>query len=338
MREADIRPADLLATYLRLSVEDAKTYFPDPAQFVTRDCPGCGGDNKLFEFSKNGFDLVMCTDCESLFVDPVPTAEALANFYRDSPSQRYWAEKFFPAVAEARRENIFRDRVRRLKVLMAKDQLICETVIDVGAGAGIFLDECREAGLGTRHVAVEPSVDLAAACRDKGFQTFEGMVEDVVNDPAIAGTASLVTCFEVIEHVFSPATLLRNLAALCRPRGRILATGLCGTGFDILVLGARANAVSPPHHLNFLSRDGAEGLMDACGLVDGTFLTPGKLDVDIVCNGIKGGAPSPSDPFLRHVLEGDEAMKTAFQEFLAGNGLSSHMWLFGSAKDGSSAV
>ncbi|MBB54121.1 MAG: SAM-dependent methyltransferase [Magnetovibrio sp.] len=332
MREADIRPAGLLATYLRLSAEDAKIFFPDPAQFITRDCPGCGADNKSFAFDKNGFDLVACAECGSLFVDPVPTTEALAKFYRDSPSQQFWAEEFFPAVAEARRENIFRDRVHRLQALIAEDQSTCEIVIDVGAGAGIFLEECRSAGLGKRHVAVEPSVDLAAMCRRRGLQTVEGMVEEVVDDPAIAGTASLVTCFEVIEHVFSPADLLRSLAALCRPGGRILVTGLCGTGFDILVLGARSNAVSPPHHLNFLSRDGAKVLMGACGLIDTTFLTPGKLDVDIVCNSIKDGAPPPSDPFVRHLLNGDEPIKAAFQEFLADNGLSSHMWLFARSK------
>jgi SAM-dependent methyltransferase len=327
MREQDIRPADLLEEYLRLSAEDAKTFFAARERFVHRACPGCGADAAVPAFSKNGFALVSCGDCATLYANPIPDDGAFTKFYRGSPSQRYWAEVFFPAVAEARRERIFRRRVQQLKDMLAPAADACETVIDVGAGAGIFLEECRALGLGKRHVAIEPSVELAATCRGKGFETAEGMVEDVITEGTLAGSADLVTCFEVIEHVASPARLLADLAALCRPGGTILATGLCGTGFDILVLGARANAVSPPHHINFLSREGAMALMRRCGLKDAVFRTPGQLDVDIVTNTLERDGMVLDDPFLRHLMGADEVVKSAFQSFLAENGLSSHMWL-----------
>ncbi|MEK9754732.1 MAG: class I SAM-dependent methyltransferase [Rhodospirillaceae bacterium] len=327
MREQDIRPADLLEEYLRLSAEDAAAFFAARERFVHRACPGCGAGAARHAFSKNGFDLVRCGECDTLYANPIPDDGAFAKFYRGSPSQRYWAEVFFPAVAEARRERIFRRRVEQLKDMLAPATDACETVIDVGAGAGIFLEECRSLGLGRRHVAVEPSVELAATCRGKGFETAEGMVEDIIADGALAGSADLVTCFEVIEHVASPARLLSDLAALCRPGGTILATGLCGTGFDILVLGQRANAVSPPHHINFLSRTGALALMRRSGLADAVFRTPGQLDVDIVANTLARDGETLDDPFLAHLMAADDTVKSAFQSFLAENGLSSHMWL-----------
>jgi hypothetical protein len=63
---------------------------------------------------------------------------AFENFYRDSVSSNYWAEVFFPAVAEARREKIFRPRAERLAALCEVSGLEVWRLIDMGAGYGIF--------------------------------------------------------------------------------------------------------------------------------------------------------------------------------------------------------
>jgi SAM-dependent methyltransferase len=328
MREADIRPADLLNEYLRLSDADVARFFPDAASFVSRPCPGCGGESKTPAFSKSVFQLVHCDSCATLFVDPAPPPGRLGEFYRDSASQRYWGDVFFPAVAEARRAKIFRPRVERIKALLAEQGRTPGTVTDVGAGTGIFLEECRAAGWSGPLMAVEPSANLAANCRGKGFKTFEGLSFEAAADPAWAGTADLVTAFEVIEHVPSVHDFVSDLAKLAKPGGMVLMTGLCGTGFDILTLGARSKAVSPPHHLNFLSRAGVEALLPACGLELAAFHTPGQLDLDIVANTLAEAGERATDPFLRHLLEdAPPEARAAFQSFLAANGLSSHLWI-----------
>lgn len=328
MREADIRPADLLNEYLRLSDADVARFFPDPASFVSRPCPGCGGNAKIPAFTKSVFHLVHCESCATLYVDPAPPLDRLGEFYRDSASQRYWGGVFFPAVAEARRAKIFRPRVERIASLLAELGRVPETVMDVGAGTGIFLEECRTAGWKGPLLAVEPAANLAADCRAKGFTTFEGLSYEAAADPAWTGTADLVTSFEVIEHVPSVRDFVSDLAKLAKPGGMVLMTGLCGTGFDILTLGARSKAVSPPHHLNFLSRKGVEALLPACGLELAAFHTPGQLDLDIVANTLAEAGERAADPFLRHLLEDSPPeTKAAFQSFLAAHGLSSHLWI-----------
>lgn len=330
MREQDIRPADLLAEYLRLSSADAARFFPDPGGFRARACPGCGAAAPAGapEFTKNGFPFARCPACATLYARAVPNDEGLAAFYRDSPSQRYWGEVFFPAVAEARRERIFRPRVARVRGLCAELGLVPQRVVDVGAGAGLFLAECRTGGLGTELTAIEPSAALAGRLAADGFATFAGFADQAAADPAWAGRADLAVSFEVIEHTTDPGAFLAAMAALVRPGGLVLASGLCGTGFDILVLGARSNAVSPPHHLTFLSRRGAEAALGRVGLEPMLFLTPGALDVDIVANALKEDPAAVADPFLRHLLtNATDAARQSFQEFLAASGLSSHMWL-----------
>lgn len=328
MREADIRPAHILDEYLRLAAADARTYFPENMALRRRACPGCDDAAPSPAFTKVGFDYVTCGTCGSLYVLAVPPPDRLAAFYRDSPSQRYWAEVFFPSVADARRRMIFRPRAERIRDLTAVHAGAPDTVVDVGAGAGIFLDECRAAGLGTKHRAVEPNARLAEACRRIGFDTFEGFADDAAADAAWGDTNDLVTSFEVIEHVADAAAYVNGLARLARPGGLIVVSGLGGDGFDIVVLGRHSKAVSPPHHLNFLSRRGVSRLLERCGLEEVAFLTPGALDVDIVRNTLRELPDAVTEPFIRRlVLDCHEDVRAAFQTFLADSGLSSHMWI-----------
>lgn len=324
MREADIRPAPLLAEYLRLSAADAQRVLAAPDALAPRACPGCASRDSAFAFTKNGFDLVRCATCGTLYVNPCPTAAALAELYRDSVSSRYWADVFFPAVAEVRRERIFRPRVRRALEFSAVPPA---SIIDVGAGAGIFLEECRAAVPGARLRAVEPGGRLAALCRQKGFEVFEGFV-DAAAESDWRASADLVVCFEVIEHTSDTLGFVRSLGALAKPGGLVLVSGLCGSGFDIQALGARSNAVAPPHHLTFLSHRGASSLLEKAGLEEVAFLTPGELDVDIVRNALQQDDQAVSDPFIRSLVQGtDDTAKREFQAFLVRNRLSSHMWI-----------
>ncbi len=326
MKESDIRPQSLLDEYLRLSAADAERFFSDRKRRVHRPCPGCGEARTIGAFEKNGFTVARCPSCATLYVTHVPEPDRLAEFYRDSPSQKYWAEVFFPSVAEARRIKIFRPRVERVRALLADSGATPATIVDVGAGAGMFLEECRTAGLGGTWRAVEPNAILARTCRDKGFETFAGFAADAAS--SWKGAADLVTAFEVVEHLTDPAAFLRDIAALARPGGFLLLSGICGTGFDVLTLGARANAVFPPHHLTFFSRRGVSTLLGRCGLAEVAFLTPGQLDVDIVRNACADDPSAVADPFLRHLLfAADDAQRDKFQNFLAAAGLSSHMWI-----------
>ena len=55
MKESDIRPAELLDEYLRLSVADAERLFADRSTLSERPCPGCGSVEYRAAFEKNGF-------------------------------------------------------------------------------------------------------------------------------------------------------------------------------------------------------------------------------------------------------------------------------------------
>lgn len=329
-RESDIRPADLLAEYLRLSEEDGRRLLAEGATLEERPCPGCAGNATVSAFEKNGFSLVRCRGCGTLYVNPAPSAAMMEAFYRDSPSANYWARMFLPAVAENRRQAIYQPRAARVAAIAKEHGLAAgaETVTDVGAGAGLFLGALSAIWPEAALHAVEPGAAHAEDLRSQGWKTFEGYAEDAAGDPAWASKADLVTCFEVLEHVSNPAALFESLAALARPGGLIVVSGLSGSGFDIQTLGERANAVSPPHHLTFLSNGGSASLIRRCGLECLNIFTPGELDVDIVRNAAQDNPECISDPFLRHlILEAPDDTRVRFQAFLKETRLSSHMWI-----------
>lgn len=325
MKEGDIRPEALLGRYLELSAEDAERCFSG----VVREsipCVGCGSTRFSPEFAKNGFSYASCLDCGSLFQAPRPPLSAFEAFYRDSVSSRYWAEEFFPAVAEVRRERIFRPRAEKLSALCRQKGIAVERVIDVGAGYGILLDEWRRLHPSAQMLAIEPSAVLARECRAKGLEVVEDVAENVTE---YQGVADLVVCFEVLEHVYDPLAFVRTLSGFARPGGYVFVSTLGVDGFDIQVLWDKSNSIFPPHHINFLSVKGFQRLFARAGLEDVDVTTPGVLDVDIVRNAARR-MPNVMDNqrFIGKLLS-DDVLAAVFQTFLAENRLSSHTWVLG---------
>lgn len=325
MKEHEIRPEALLNRYLELSAQDADRCFAD-APRSPLPCVACGGTQCTHQFNKHGFGYVRCADCGSLFQSPRPPLESFEAFYRQSASSVYWAEVFFPAVAEIRREKIFRPRAERLAALCVQRGVTIENLIDVGAGFGIFLDEWRRRAPQTKALAVEPSASLAQECRSKGIEVIEDIVENVAGHDQ---SADLVTCFEVLEHVHDPLDFVRVLARLARPGGHVFLSTLGIDGFDLQTLWEQSSQISPPHHINFLSVRGFERLFRRAGLVDVSVSTPGQLDVDIVRNAVKR-APAllEGQRFLQSLLADDEKA-AEFQCFLTEQRMSSHVWVIG---------
>lgn len=312
-----------MAEYLRLSAEDAPLFF-DIARRRTIPCPACESDERTVSFTKNGFAYAVCHSCSTLYQSPRPPLEQFERFYRDSRSADFWARVFFPGVAEARRERLFVPRVARVGELCKAAALEPVTVIEVGAGFGIFLEEWKKVHPKTEVRAVEPHPDMAEVCRTKGVNVLEEVVE---NSHAWHGQGDLVACFEVIEHAHDPLGFVRAIRALLRPGGLLVMTGLGVEGFDIQILWERSKSVFPPHHLNFMSVRGFETLMRRAGFDDVSVITPGVLDVELVQSAVAADRGTKLSRFETTLLGRGPGTLAQFQRFLAEHRLSSHVWV-----------
>lgn len=324
MRENDIRPDGLIDRYFELAREDATRFFPATGRSPI-PCPGCGHEDSRPAFDKDGFAFRRCCACGSLFVSPRPDVGCFDRFYREGAAAAYWEDVFFPAVSTARKRLLFAPKARKVARLCRQAGIAPETIADVGAGLGHFLLELRRVFPGVRAIAVEPHPGMAGLCREQGLEAMETTAEKV----DAGGVADLVTTMEVIEHVPDPLAFVRGVARLARPGGRVLMTGLCADGFDIVTLGARSRPISPPVHINFFSVRGITALCQRAGLEVLDVFTPGKLDVDIVRKALRDDPALLTDqPFLEQLFAGPESAQAAFQRFLARNRLSSHCWVW----------
>lgn len=319
LTEHEIRPAALFDGYLDLVAVDIGHFFADSPR-EPMHCPTCDLVGEP-AFEKMGFAYRECMQCWALWVSPRPAYEAFVAFYSDSPSARYWSEIFYPAVAEVRREKLWRPKALLVAEIAAAEADAFANIIDIGGGHGVFAQEFRLISDCSVHV-IEPSPQSAEVCRSHGIPVIQSFLEEVEPAQLPAGR-SLFTSFELFEHVHDPRQWLGAVAELMRPNDLLVLTTLSSLGLDIRTLWEASASVNPPHHINFLNPSAMSGLATRVGLEPVRVFTPGVLDLDIMRN----NREKVQDRFWRSVIDtADDREIAEWQTLVSEAGRSSHMW------------
>ena len=223
-------------------------------------CPACGSGRRHLDFVSHDwiyevpgeFELMRCEECASLYPDPRPAPDALAEFY---PSGEYYA------YAGAGRYDLFRregDAARlwyatvkgvlsahfgyselsgsrilaatigrlpavRERATFGEGPLLHRWVpngalLDVGSGAGTYLDLMRALGW-SRVVGVDISEEAASRGRERlGVEIHVGDLRDV---GLSAESFDAVTLSHALEHVDDPVAVLAEVRRVLRPNGRV---------------------------------------------------------------------------------------------------------------------
>lgn len=324
MKEEEIRPEELMRENIRLHFRDAKYMLKSKKTFKRVPCPACGSVRHRESFNKGGFIFVSCFACETLYVNPRPSFEMLKEFYASSKSIKHWNDRIFPASEKTRRSGIFAPRARAVSELCRRHKTRPGTLLDVGAGFGTFCEEVIRLNAFDHVIAVEPSRELADTCRQKGLKVIEKPIEEVR-----LGGIDVITCFELIEHLYEPMGFIKACRRVLPKGGLLILTTPNIMGFDLAVLGRISDNIAAPNHLNYFHPGSASRLLNRCGFEITEISTPGKLDADIVRNKIASGEFDISGQrFLKNILvDRWEEVGRGFQEFLADNKLSSHLWV-----------
>lgn len=326
LREKEIRPSHLMQRQQVAVITDIGRLLSRYEEFVEVSCPACGSGNAKPKFKKNCISYVECKECETFYVNPRPPVEVLEWFYSGSPNYKYWNDVIFPESELVRRKKIFVPRVNRLLELCSKYGVEKENLLEVGAGFGTFCEELNSKGAFRRVVAVEPTPHLAETCRQRGLEVIEQPIEKISIETE--GLFDVVASFEVIEHLFSPASFIDQMARMLKPGGLLILTCPNGKGFDISTLGPLSDTVDH-EHLNYFNPNSAKKILEKFKLEVLECFTPGMMDVDLVRTKIRSGEfDSGSFPFLDVILNSNgDNLAMEFQQFLQLHGLSSNMWV-----------
>ena len=328
MKEADIRPKNLHDGILEISRGDVeRLILPNKKGLEKIPCPGCGSWRASFQFQKFGMDYVLCQDCYSLYLSPRPKDSFLQQCYPKMKSVQYWESHFYRETAPQRRRRIYAPRARKVtKLFRQYGNAESKTLIDVGCGYGIFLEEVEKLSFFNKLIGIEPSPSLAAVCQKRGFHVVQKSVSDLASSD-IPEPASIITCFEVLEHVNSPPEFLTSLSRLLEPGGLLVLTAPSVSGLDVQLLWEKSKTVYPPHHINLLSVEGVRKLVERAGtlqLVD--ISTPGLLDVNIIQNAKNEGYDLTLGRFFDYIFSReDEKLLADLQRFCQKHNLSSHL-------------
>jgi len=324
LNEEEIRPAHLLKEKAQCVQNDIRRLIKYKNKFISVPCPACGSPESIYQFSKYELDFTKCINCETVYINPRPTPEILDYYYKESENYAYWNKYIFPASESNRREKIFKPRVDRILDICRQYDVGRDCLLEVGAGFGTFCEEMSARDFFKRIIAVEPTPDLANTCRSKGLEVIELPIEKV----SLEGLKTdIVVSFEVIEHLFSPREFLSACESILLPGGFIIITCPNIKGFDIMTLQELSDSVDN-EHLNYFNPCSLANLLSDCGFEIMQVLTPGKLDAELVRKKILAGEYDIStQPFLKEILINQwDNIADLFQQFLADNLLSSHMW------------
>ena len=330
LSEHELCPDELLENQEAAFQRDVERLQMRQSEFVKVNCPACVADNSEPIFQKYGFSFGRCSDCGTIYMSPRPSEKVMADYYANSENYAYWAKHIFPASESVRREKIHKPWLKRVLELVHRHGIGTKRLIEIGPGFGTFCSLATESGFFDEVIAVEPTPELAQACRDRKVKVIERRIEEVAQD---LDPAEVIVAFEVVEHLFEPTRFIAQATRFLKPGGLLILSCPNGEGFDIAELGPESLAVDA-EHVNLFNPRSLSEMVEREGFETIELMTPGRLDAELVRDTVLAGRHELASPFLRRVLLDDwDLLGWSFQQFLADNGLSSHMWLVSRRKN-----
>ncbi len=207
-------------------------------------------------YGQDIWDIVQCQQCNLIYTNPRPDADALAAYYTFANDWDYqFVQEWFIESADLQRPTWQRYlRVMHHHAPQGK-------LLDIGCGAGTFLLEAQKAGYQVIGQEVSPYFAKYGRVHHH-LDIYEGEIEDL---PLIDRSFDFVTAFDVIEHHPDPQKLLQEMYRLLKPGG----IAMIGT-HDIGNFYARKYRIkwrylNPIGHLTYFTRQALQSMIEKAG-------------------------------------------------------------------------
>ena len=317
LQESEIRPSTLMSEFKRLSIEDSKSHFLDRGEVEEVTCPACGSPLGSKDFEKHGFSYLHCADCKSVYVSPRPTDESLERYYSESKASRYRVDHLARDTAQARHHHLIAANANWMgRIVDESTNAPVKSFTDIGTTLPQIFEEMASFEIFNDLNSYEPLSPLDSRFADLSVR--------IAEEPPTGQTA--VSSFEKLEHQFSPFDYLVRVKAMLSDEGIFFFTTRTISGFDLQILGGNAPYIFVPEHLNLLSIDGIEKLLDRAGFEVVELSTPGQLDLQFIAHTVQQDSNVRIPSWVSYLLtHRDEEAHEDFQAFLQKHRLSSHI-------------
>lgn len=209
--------------------------------------------------TKLGFQVVRCSRCRHVYVNPQLDPEAVALIYDHS----YWDELQPSVGSPSLQERLAFDYQNALAKLQ-RDILPWKTngrFLDVGCSNGALVKRAME--IGFEAVGLEVSDDVADVGRKVfGVDVRAGTVLTVGLPQA---SFDVVTMYDVVEHMFSPRADLNGVHGLLRPGGIVVIETVNTDSLNFQEYGLDWTYVMPVEHVHYFSEANLIKVLEGIG-------------------------------------------------------------------------
>ncbi len=267
-----------------------------------RPCPGCGSIVGRPIGKKNGFDMLACGGCRSIYSATIPD-HAPADAYDDYYTE---ANLTVPDFIHARSNDIIRGFASFRQI---------GRMLDLGSGSGVILDAARTQGW--EAYGLEVSAPAVEHARAKGFEIFHGTLEEAKYP---TGHFDVVTASEILEHLADPESTLKEIARILRRGGMFWGTTPSSTGASFKLMGADWSMVAPPEHAQLFSAKAVRQMCMKAGFKAVTIKTHGVAPGEIMHYYRKNDGAAAGHDRLESAYQLNENLtRTPLRRFIKGS-------------------
>jgi len=230
-------------------------------------CPICGCEwlfdllvaSDRFHLRKQMYRLVRCQSCTCVWLASPPKAEEMG---------RHYTEDYHKAIViggEGAATNRWKNQVRVISYYKPGG-----AVLDIGCSSGGFLGQMKGSNWKLYGIEMEEST-AQRAIANTGAEVFVG---DALAAPFLPASFDVITCFDVLEHVYSPRQFLTKVLEWLKPGGIFYSMMPNIDSWEARLFGTHWYGLELPRHLFHFSPRSLRYLMTNLGFEELYFKTP----------------------------------------------------------------
>lgn len=282
---------------------------------VKRIYTGIIRDGGLGQYTKDAVDVFQCKDCDVIWhenkIDDVKKYYETEE-YRKELEGSSEEEKFYELHDK---ETL--DKLNYTGTTIFRNKIVA----DIGCGCGAFLDYIS--GVAREVVAVEPSLKYRNIMIKKGFNAYAYAEEAKKN---YKDKIDVITSFDVIEHVQSPESFIKDVYDLLTAGGK----AIIGTPTDAPVMRSllgkdyEKKLLFSTQHLWILSEKNLRIISEKCGFKNIDIKYYQRYGIDNMLGWLKEKEPK-SEIKQKFITE---TLNNVWKAQLVDNGLADYIVLY----------
>jgi 2-polyprenyl-3-methyl-5-hydroxy-6-metoxy-1,4-benzoquinol methylase len=230
-------------------------------------CPLCGeisASHHLrapdrFHWRHDEYELLSCSNCSGVWLTNPPRPDQMGIHYDDDYHKAIMAAGETSVAARWHRQ---RERISRYKSAGA--------ILDIGCSSGAFLGTMKGEFWKLHGIEME-ALTAARARTTTGAEVFVG---DAVDAPFAAESFDVITCFDLLEHVYQPRQFLMKVREWLKPGGIVYIALPNIDSWESRILGTYWFGLELPRHLFHFSPRSLRYVMKSLGFSEISIVTP----------------------------------------------------------------